>query len=1018
MHGERAVAALKYETGGYVQDGLVAHYDGIRNAGALKAHDLYATNWVDLSATSDEVLLRDAVDVSHWCEDGYRFEGGTYFERLQTITLADKVTIQVVCDVDTNELNASGRSWPHLVGAGDGDKCNVYYGVGYNPHRLVFKNAGSGHTYTNTELWEGQYATATRDGDVKRLFQTGDGSGGATKTGAQGDIGTQTWRIGAAGSAVDTRNNNRLIGKIQAVRVYSRALTTEEIATNRAIDEVRFRTGLPVTNVVVATSMRGVEGTEAHGAYAVDVSHEFTAPATVTKGEDVYTCTGYTLEAWDSDADAWGEATTVDARTYTASEGAKVRLTWQWEHTYGPGMLDVYDYADGSLMMFFDGIRNAGRDVAHDPSATAWANLAGTVNDAAFVVGDTSSQWLDSGYYFGGTTYAQLVCQQSLGRFYTIQIVCDVDTCELHAIRQRDNTSLRWPHIIGAGASDCCNVYCHLDMGAQYNHPICFKDVTGTRPSLYSWQGRYVTAVRNGASYRAVQGSTLTGGASSTTASDKAEMNVGTQTWYIATGTSSASGAGIKNRYLTGTIHAIRLYDRVLSDEELAANRELDEARFWGRAAEKGMVIVSSRVKGLAGNEQNGAYKPAGYTFSAPAGVVTLGDKDYQADGYVVETWNPVAANWRNAETGSGLEWTSPAGADWASRRLTWKWKAVRGLKTYDTGDYVQEGLVLHLDGIRNRGADKPHDSFIQSWRDLSWRRSQAFFVPRMPDESEWLDTGYSFAGSNYVQTVDSFALGTNTTVEMLLDVDRTVQKNAYPTYFSGYANDACGIFTRGTGATLEWKADSFIGDGNWETAVRPKAYNWGGKNFTGVIDDTGSSFYEDGVLKASVGRTNYKLVGPTQWRLMCNAIDWSGDNAEEPIYNHQVTGTVYCTRLYNRALSPEEISWNRTVDKARYDGILPVTNVVVAAGEFDAVTEAPGVYEVEGTWTFTAADATVDGKTRRLVGYTLEECSDGEWGAATYHGGTSYTYTSGTSPSTVRLTWQWQDSGTCILVR
>jgi hypothetical protein len=28
----------------------------------------------------------------------------------------------------------------------------------------------------------------------------------------------------------------------------------------------------------------------------------------------------------------------------------------------------------------------------------------------------------------------------------------------------------------------------------------------------------------------------------------------------------------------------------------------------------------------------------------------------------------------------------------------------------YEPSDYVQDGLVVHLDGIRNAGADKPHD--------------------------------------------------------------------------------------------------------------------------------------------------------------------------------------------------------------------------------------------------------------------------------------------------------------------
>ena len=283
LAGMDAAAALKYEPGGYVQNGLVAHFDGIRNAGAGKAHDALATTWVDLSSNqNDATLMRDGADASRWRADGFRFEGGSFFQLAQNITLTNTVTVQVVCNVDTNELVAAKRSWPQLVGAGDSDNCNIYYAVGYGDvRRLSFKNANGGATNTKTEPWEGQYATAIRNGDQKRLFQTGDGSGGATVTGSQSNIGTQTWRIGAATSVLNTRNNNRLVGTIQALRVYNRALTTAELEANRAIDDVRFKTGLPVTNVVVATSVRGVEGTEPSGVYAVDGSHTFTASATV-----------------------------------------------------------------------------------------------------------------------------------------------------------------------------------------------------------------------------------------------------------------------------------------------------------------------------------------------------------------------------------------------------------------------------------------------------------------------------------------------------------------------------------------------------------------------------------------------------------------------------------------------------------------------------------------------------------------------------------------------------------------
>lgn len=92
--GIDAAAALKYEPSGYVQDGLVAHFDGIRNAGAGKVHDALATTWVDLSPNqNDAALMHDASDASLWRANGFRFEGGSFFQLARNITLADTVTI-------------------------------------------------------------------------------------------------------------------------------------------------------------------------------------------------------------------------------------------------------------------------------------------------------------------------------------------------------------------------------------------------------------------------------------------------------------------------------------------------------------------------------------------------------------------------------------------------------------------------------------------------------------------------------------------------------------------------------------------------------------------------------------------------------------------------------------------------------------------------------------------------------------------------------------------------------------
>ena len=69
----------------------------------------------------------------------------------------------------------------------------------------------------------------------------------------------------------------------------------------------------------------------------------------------------------------------------------------------------------------------------------------------------------------------------------------------------------------------------------------------------------------------------------------------------------------------------------------------------------------------------------------------------------------------------------------------------------------------------------------------------------------------------------------------------------------------------------------------------------------------------------------------------------------------------------------------------------------------------------------FSATDAEdEDGKRVRLHGYKLEtwDASAGAWGVSSSRDGTEYTYTSGTSPDKVRLTWDWSPQAFVIVVR
>ena len=370
--GASAFAGLLYEPSNYAaQDHLVLQLDGIRNAGALKAHDGAATAWVDLKSDGRSAAISAISSISGrsvpetslkegtagWTDDGYYFDGVTIMQMSGALTLGNTYTIQVVCDVDTDKFQTrytqsqsvagppSGDrnlQWPGFVGSTDTDGkdyCNVYYNCGSGQQRV---NAKMGNVnfdvFVTKTAWNSHYLTAWADGSQVSLF---DGAAVGTKTSKTLTVGTRTLTFGASyGSSAYGAWRRSLVGTIKAIRIYDTALSNDELAQNRALDEARFFGTVPV-HAVVATSVAGLEGNEDSGDYAFDADgYTFTAPVQAVNGTAVYDCTGYMLETWDGEA--WSDAVEYAGTSCTLSDTSKkVRLTWQW----APAEVVAKDYA-------------------------------------------------------------------------------------------------------------------------------------------------------------------------------------------------------------------------------------------------------------------------------------------------------------------------------------------------------------------------------------------------------------------------------------------------------------------------------------------------------------------------------------------------------------------------------------------------------------------------------------------------------------------------------------------------
>lgn len=992
----------------YVTDGLLAFYDGIQNAGDGQPHAAAPAKWTDRVAGATASFPRTGSLSGVWHDTCYTFN--TDYAQLDVALpeLGTNFTVQLVTDINCSAQPTN--HYPNIFAApndfcaflNNKDKTTTTSDVVFKTEPYSGTDWQSGRP--SLSKWGGQYLTLMFTPDYWRcVFQSVSRSGGLVraepKSGSSDSVASQRWTWG--GSAFGAADRY-LLGSYYGVRIYNRALTDEELAINREVDEARYRGTPVVTNVLVGVSMEGPSGVEPPQAYTVRGSHTFTATNVVVDG-----CTwapdGYALERWNAQSKSWTDRTTHAGASYTHTVGdtqPAVRLVWKWRLVSGLRRLDTRAYVQDGLLLHFDGADNAGFGV-HDAQATTWKNLGRAPTDAVFHPGSADeSHWLSNGYWFNGS-YADVVTAVDPGLRFTIQVVCNVLTAE-----NPNPDGANWPTYFGS-PNDQCNLYTG-DAGSTLNFKTDAitgaSNENGTRANLGGWSGRFITACidYNGA----MTTQTATPG---TWKRATFKSAIGARKWCWG---SSSGGADV--RYIRGAIHSVRLYDHVLNADELALNRRIDEARFFP-AAPKGAFVIASNLRGAAGDQPNGEYDAAGtLTLTAPA-TCTTPDRDFALRGYRVETWNAGSNIWNVASEGTTGSVTLTLGA--TPTRLTWLWTPTRGLKSgYTIDDYVQDGLTAQYDGICNWGRELPHSQTIKNWQDTSGSENTMSFTSKNnPSASAWDSNAYAFNVDSYAQMGKAVAFGDAFTIEQAMTVKTSEQTQSYPNYVATKGD--FGIFTRGTGATLEWKDDEWRGSNN----DRPKQSSWKGLYLTAMYTPTNAALFQ-GTSYANIKARATDKTGIPAYKWSVGAA--YGGSAE----SRYMKGLIHATRFYNRTLTEAELAQNRRVDEYRFRGAgLTVTNVVVAAGRHADVqgVEPTGVYEVEGAWIFSAAVVTRmndQGKTVEYTptGYTLETFANGAWSTPVAFTGTNYLHATASSPAPVRLTWKWSasDSGTLVILR
>ena len=552
----------------YVTNGLVGRWDGIENAGE-GIHNTSTNRWVDLSgrggnflvlsdtasfsdtgltknaagicatnllAHSDVLTIESAVSgvpSSGWVD-------AVYLNEHQTVTLRNEDGNKRQFFFDYNKLK-----W-RMTGQPDHQTVAVTYTMnGSTPAGQAFYLDGAppqdGETYGSGMYW---WAAAS----------------------------TNTW-IGGRVGFKDGGDYKTFGYTVHALRFYNRVLNAGEIAYNSAVDRVRFRGLRPegfayrLENGNVQCQLRawmdGLGGTvKLNGGAAATDSVATTWVAFGTEQNATFTATpaeGWTFVGWTGDTDAIVSGTASD-RTVSVSATKGVALQAVFTQTSR--------YVQNGLIGFWDAKENAGFG-RYDANVGAWKDLTGISGD--FLLNAAS-----------GVFEADALHKVRRGRMaFNAARRTDVRTIE--AVVSTNFPSGSWAMPIFISEKQHISI---KDQGDNKNR-LYFFDY-----SHYGWQ----TAERP-------DQMTITLLSESETSAVKVYVNAAepdgsaTSNWWGDSGGMMAIGARESRTGGDATatgyrVHAIRFYNRQLTEAEIAKNARRDAIRYFGESEGAFMLIV------------------------------------------------------------------------------------------------------------------------------------------------------------------------------------------------------------------------------------------------------------------------------------------------------------------------------------------------------------------------------------------------------------------------------------------
>lgn len=211
-------------TNPYITDGLVGYWDGEWNSEGGK-HDAAQDSLVDLSGGGHDMTFvgTHTLNPKSVMIDGVANAYGS----INGLTWGPNSTQEFV--VTVSNLQAYGRMIAEAKGL-----CVTQATGGFNVgHCYGFNTDGAIGGYTNVQFGSLVSVVLTYDGSYLRYYVNGQFANSRTQTFFNQLSGQTTFFNRTTGG-------RGITGQLHAVRLYSRALTADEVAANYAVDAARF----------------------------------------------------------------------------------------------------------------------------------------------------------------------------------------------------------------------------------------------------------------------------------------------------------------------------------------------------------------------------------------------------------------------------------------------------------------------------------------------------------------------------------------------------------------------------------------------------------------------------------------------------------------------------------------------------------------------------------------------------------------------------------------------------------